>query len=567
MPPKKPPKKPTQDSGHRPLTRAERKRRESAEPPSEDNEPPPAQAEERKIKINNHEIQDFREGSLEDIEWHRAAIEQDMRRSRTAAAADPTRMRDMLLERHRLQEEYEKRVPGTITRLRKELAAKIKECKNFGEDADTNRNYATALYEDFMYYQNPRNRKAFERNTKKKTTKAQEKLAGQIGKIPMVKGLTGDENYNRQAEPYVRGMRRSHVGAADRLRSRAIYQELHIYTPRQRRQGSGLGRPPFRPLPPIELRLNNDQIEARRGEVDSRIDDDTTDLEFRTHEERRAAQAEMDALTRTSAQLDRMRTAGGVFLAARERFDDWPTSYKCLGIVTNGKIPNIPAKVTTEGDDDDMPDAKDFVKNKDDEADTTPISPDQLFEFARRKRPQREYEDKDMHVTTAWAEADAGRREWHEYQFLAPSSEVGSPPLAAQSETDIDTVPDVLGARLLTSFERETYRDRQEDHYGLLEDNWPRTGLRVPYDPKSFDHVRDQRSENVAWIHPLLKAPVDLGEWEGNHNGGRGSSGDESDDEGDLFRESYMECSQAQGGGVQGGGGNDGGQGSDVPTE
>jgi hypothetical protein len=144
----------------------------------------------------------------------------------------------------------------------------------------------------------------------------------------MVKGLTGDENYNRQAEPYVRGMRRSHVGAADRLRSRAIYQELHIYTPRQRRQGSGLGRPTFRPLPPIELRLNNDQIEARRREVDNRID------------------AEMDALTRRSAQLDRMRTAGGVFLAARERFDDWPTSYKCLGIVTNGKIPNIPAKVT-----------------------------------------------------------------------------------------------------------------------------------------------------------------------------------------------------------------------------
>jgi hypothetical protein len=366
----------------------------------------------------------------------------------------------------------------------------------------------------------------------------------------MVKGLTGDENYNRQAEPYVRGMRRSHVGAADRLRSRAIYQELHIYTPRQRRQGSRLGRPTFRPLPPIELRLNNDQIEARRREVDNRIDDDTTDLEFRTHEERCAAQAEMDALTRRSAQLDRMRTAGGVFLAARERFDDWPTSYKCLGIVTNGKIPNIPAKVTTEGDDDDMPDAEDFVKNKDDGADTTPISPDQLFEFARRKRPQREYEDKDMYVTTAWAEADAGRREWHEYQFLAPSSEVGSPPLAAQSEIDIDTVPDVLDTRVLTSFERETYRDRQEDHYGLLEGNWPRTGLRVPYDPKSFDHVRDQRSENVGWIHPLLKVPVDLGEWEGNHDSDDGSSGDESDDEGDLFRESYMECSQAQGGGV-----------------
>jgi hypothetical protein len=51
-----------------------------------------------------------------------------------------------------------------------------------------------------------------------------------------------------------------------------------------------------------------------------------------------------------------------------------------------------------------MPDAEDFVKNKDDGADTTPISPDQLFEFARRKRPQREYEDKDMYVTTAWAE-------------------------------------------------------------------------------------------------------------------------------------------------------------------
>jgi hypothetical protein len=536
------------------------------------NQPTPAPAtqvqptEQRTMKVAHYIVQDFRKGSPDDIEWHRAALEDNLRRSREAAVADPTRVRNNLLERDRIFAELCKRKKGTITRLGNELKKKEAECKAAGKLADEGRKYATALYEDFMYYQNPRNRKAFEKNTKKNTTKAQEKLAGQIGKIPMVMGLTQDQYYDQQAEPYVRGMRRSHVGVADRLKRRAIFQELHIHTPHPRRQMAGLGRPRFHRVPPIDLDLDENQIETRRHEVDSRIDYQTAGLEFRTHDERRVAQAKMDALTRTSAQLDRMRTAGGVFLAARERSDDWPTSYKCFGIVTNGMIPNIPAKVITK-DDDDMPDAEDFAENKDDEADTTPISSDQLFEFARRKRPQREYEDEDMHVTTAWAEADAGRREWHEYQFLAPSSEVGSPPLAAQSEIDLDTVPDVLGARVLTSFERETYRDRQEDHYGLLEDNWPRTGLRVPYDPKSFDHVRHERSRNVGWVHPLLKAPVDLGEWEGNQGGGGGSSGDESDDEGDLFRESYMECSQAQGGGVQGGGENDGGQAPDVPTD
>jgi hypothetical protein len=557
------------DTGTGRTTRSKAKKNEDEQgskpgegPPRPTEEPP---AEQRKINVGSYRIQDFRTGSLDDIEWHRSALEADLRRRRDAAAADPDSVRANLLERDRLYAELCKKKKGAvgIVKLRAELQKQVAKCEAAGSNPDRNRKYATALYEDFMYYQNPRNRKAYFKKTKRKT-KAEDFLAGRVGKTGVIQGLTSDDHYNQQADPYVRGMRHSHVGVAKRLQRRAVFQELHVHTPRPDQQMTGLGRPPFRPVPPLELKLDTDQIEARRLEVESRTDDETANLEYTTHDERRTAQAQMAALTKSNKGLERIRTTGGAFLAANERSKYWPTSYDCLGIVSGGRLPNIAAIDDTEVDD--MPDADGFVANVDEENET-PISPDEVFEFVRLKRPQPEYQVENMLMTTGWSEASMGRREWHEHHHLPPPSEVGSPPLAAQAEIHLDTVPDVLNLHVLTSAERETYRDRLEDHYGMLEDNWPRTGLRVPYDPESFDHVRNPSQENVGWVHPLLKGPVDLRKWEGKSDGGDYGDDLESDDEGDLFRNSYLECSRAPGGAANPSGGGADGEESKAPTE
>ncbi|KAF1911467.1 hypothetical protein BDU57DRAFT_104957 [Ampelomyces quisqualis] len=108
----------------------------------------------------------------------------------------------------------------------------------------------------------------------------------------------------------------------------------------------------------------------------------------------------------------------------------------------------------------------------------------------------------------------------------------------------MNTVPGVLEVKVLTLAERETFRDRQEDHYGLIEENWPRVGLRVPYFSKSFSRMGPRgplvtvpEPRLVQNIHPLLQQVVYMKPWDGGQAGPSGMAGIESDDEGDWFRE------------------------------
>jgi hypothetical protein len=118
----------------------------------------------------------------------------------------------------------------------------------------------------------------------------------------------------------------------------------------------------------------------------------------------------------------------------------------------------------------------------------------------------------------------------------------------------MDTIPDVLDLKVVTSAERETYRHRQEDQYGLIEESWPRVGMRVPYDPESYSSMEPRRSlaavsekKIVQSIHNLIQPVVDLGDWDGGQAGSSGIEGVESDDEGALFCEAYLEGSGTRG--------------------
>jgi len=79
-------------------------------------------------------------------------------------------------------------------------------------------------------------------------------------------------------------------------------------------------------------------------EVDRLRDDVTEGLVYRSHEDRRFAQFTKVAFTRSHAALDKMKTVKGLFIAAREDSDDWPTSYDYLIAVRAGYLTLVSPK-------------------------------------------------------------------------------------------------------------------------------------------------------------------------------------------------------------------------------
>jgi hypothetical protein len=180
------------------------------------------------IKIGS--VHDFGVGTYQDVEGHKTELLQSLTTTTQIAAEDQNWLREALLEKYQIQKGLKRRDKGTITRLRNQLKAQNGRLKA-ANDAHINRTSATALYEDFMFYQDPRNRKAFLKGTKAKTSKAALVLGQGIGKLRHVQRLTTDETYNCQIEPYVGGSRRSNIGVASRLQAEIRHQGLHLFTP------------------------------------------------------------------------------------------------------------------------------------------------------------------------------------------------------------------------------------------------------------------------------------------------------------------------------------------------
>jgi hypothetical protein len=195
-----------------------------------------------------------------------------------------------------------------------------------------------------------------------------------------------------------------------------------------------------------------------------------------------------------------------------------------------------------------------------------------LNEFCAGKREEKEY----RHIyTTAWAETTYGRRERkHVHMMVQPSSPVESPPHSPISpETILADLPKVIP-------DSRKYDQKIRDQYGVRYPQWPQFsasrksygggGYKVAYGPLDIDALPENLRPQAFEVKNLLdqKSMFILPAPDGTSmrllrealNEPYGSplsesppvEDEESDDEGDLFRVSYIEGSRVEGGGGDG---------------
>ncbi|KAJ4371099.1 hypothetical protein N0V83_004315 [Neocucurbitaria cava] len=424
------------------------------------------------------------------------------------------------------------------------------------------------------------------------------------------------------------------------VRPRVGPTELHLWTPPMRRQPAGL-RPHIkasREERELEIELDLEAIEKRRLEIEQEPHE-RDDADVFSHQERRQKELQLydgqvlrrpsTANVRTRHDGDesftvdhfrKIRTTNGLFIAAKESPWDWLTSYDCLGNVKPGEIPKVFPTSNVRVDDDWVADrgsddpVNDLPTNVDNGAvapqSVSPDAPSNVPKKAPKKAgkkkpgdqarganidypyPKNEFSkppqaprtfDRNL-VVDEWAEETTGRREWHHYGMMSPSSEVDSPPHLPIPSVAMKTVPDgfALNAKEYPQLEprgqrcrhntegcrnwwndkhlakdcwvaypekptrpddplmwpiseidepksnvnnyvptdgRDIYKSRVRDHYGLThnirsdqeEIRWPRIGIRVPYEPMTFDDLRlkelvkRELSEEEPTVRPMTR--------------------------------------------------------------
>ncbi|KAI4654254.1 uncharacterized protein J4E78_007299 [Alternaria triticimaculans] len=175
----------------------------------------------------------------------------------------------------------------------------------------------------------------------------------------------GGQSYRQGFEDHlgnqIRDMRNS-AGAIPRVGP----GELRLWTPMYRRRLVGLRRSgeddADSDIPdeiPHRFELDEAAIETERAKVDSKIDSETENLLYTSHEERRQDEvtqykndrpntSNVREVTTSSGTIieDRwgqIRTEQGLFISARESSWDWLTSYDLLGPVKSGWHPETSA--------------------------------------------------------------------------------------------------------------------------------------------------------------------------------------------------------------------------------
>ncbi|CAO2655490.1 Nn.00g042930.m01.CDS01 [Neocucurbitaria sp. VM-36] len=449
--------------------------------------------------------------------------------------------------------------------------------------------------------------------------------------------------------------------------------DLHLWTPPPRRQPVGLGRDPVAPWSQTawDLRLDEAAIETRRLQIET-VRHEKDDPDVLTHQDRRQYELEMyDATTAgrpttanvrirqeagqsfTDDHFRKIRTSQGLFIAARESSWDWLTSYDCLGKVKRGEIPEIfpTSNVRNDDDDDDdwiLEEEPKHALNDDAPTNANNGKADIDYPYPKNefsKPPQAPKTFENYLQVGPWAEETTGRREWHHYGMMSPSSEVDSPPhlpiqpgvirdIPKGFDLDDEAYPPLEPSRqrctnnpercrvwwnpdhpaeecwiafseqpsrpkdpiqwpILDNNEPKDqeddyvpqdgvsiYKSRLCDHYGLGHNvgsemkgtQWPEIGIRVPYEPMTFDDLRlgtlagrkrsaddvsgtfdgiiakDARLRIAHEVRSMAVPIIDEPQqpWGGTHEdlGGGDATGslpDESDDEDDPFTKSYKE--------------------------
>ncbi|KAF2130313.1 hypothetical protein P153DRAFT_395741 [Dothidotthia symphoricarpi CBS 119687] len=403
---------------------------------------------------------DFGTGTCAEIERHRKVVERNLQKKESVVLSGSDEIRNLHMKRVRLVDELKSAAAGRATKITSELKILDKRLEDNGH-AVREWKAVVALYEDFMYYQNPRHRQHFLKDTAKKPTIYEETLAKSIGNIPPVK-FTTDDNYNQKANPYVRGMRASRVGVTSRMRRELAPQELHMRTPVWRRRPLGVGRPLERPRePPLELALDLEQIEAKRLEIDSKPDDGTRDVEYMNHDARRIAELDLGALNVSRDRLDRLRTEGGLFISAKEDSDDWPTSFDYLSAVRDSIMAIVPAAPNHENKRKKAGGPDVLGEGESESADESDYED---FGFTRPLKPLKT--DYGYEVVTKWPETRPGRKEWHTDRLLSPASAAGSSP--TQSEHSVIEEVDDEDKESDHEGEESDHEDEESDYEGDL---------------------------------------------------------------------------------------------------
>jgi hypothetical protein len=210
--------------------------------------------------------------------------------------------------------------------------------------AHENRWMATALYEDFLYYQTPEYRLQYREEfdeTKRIKTK------------PMRKGLppallTEDARYDKKLRPFIDLFEQDNVGATEEIDYEKMGpNNLHVRLPRARRFAVGLSRPRNpRLLSPIKLSLDIEAIERRRREIEDAEGDQSLTHESRSG--RRKRDLELPSPLPITRGSSGTHLESGLHIAARETSFDWKTSHDKRGAVAPGRTLIMPAKPTLE---------------------------------------------------------------------------------------------------------------------------------------------------------------------------------------------------------------------------
>lgn len=471
------------------------------------------------------------------------------------------------------------------------------------------RKAATATYEDSLHFRVPQFRSQFaEHIDDGESIKKPLRKEG----APVLWTYTG--YYRDDLWPKLESYERHNVGTTETLNMPALNpNELHLIVPAARRAAVGLGEvdPPVM-MAPINLGLDIDAIERRRASIEDdpapkkNVAVDGTPM-LETHTQRRARQmqqfytpATKDNPSRrifptnlyvhetipTARNLDKTLLDTGVVISAGESSYNWNDSYDQTDIVKLGYI------AVEEGM---------VVEARPGENDTPPRSPSPelpsgdrqpdpgvsglLREFAR---PRPEFPKTYQLVpTTDWAETTYGRREReHAYMDIRPPSPVLSPPhspiFPVKTAANTFHVPADI-PRNHPGF--RGYRSKFKDKYSVNFQDWPAfktapegRGKEVVYEPLDIAALKPNQQKRWDVEVPGLDAngrfevPAPEGtsmrlyreafdmEYQPPIRPGAPVPDEESDDEGDLFRESYLESSGGQGGGsaTQGDGGEGG---------
>jgi hypothetical protein len=453
------------------------------------------------------------------------------------------------------------------------------------EEKAMQRKIAEAIYEDSLYYQIPERRATFEEHIDVLGTKPEDgKKIFKPNRAPMLWNRYDEmkQPVEEVIESYVLGK----VGVTENIDHRNVGpDDLHRRVPPSRRTHVGLGRKiPGEKTDPLQLNLDHEAIEERMVvEEDENRNRDNTVI---THSERRAAETQLlenlptnlyvNDIVPTARDLSNTRQTNGLFLAAGERSSDWLDSYDQMDIVKPGFIAVEDNKIRSinEGDDVSTISEQTGDRSEDNQQPEEGVK-GLLNEFCVGKREHKQY----RHLyTTTWAETTYGRREReHAHMILQPSSPVESPPHSPISHKKIPADLQRASSDFLK------YEQKFRDQYGIKYPQWPQFsalrkssgggGYKVAYGPLDIDALpknlrpgafeiksllgQDNRfvlpapdGTSMRLLREALNEPCSPPRSESTP-----VEDEKSDDEGDLFRISYVEGSRIEDGGDGYGGG------------